>query len=532
MQAIATTPQRKTPRDKRQSGDGPHNTILPKELNAGVSSTQHSISASTTSGLAPQMNGDVQSPEDCAAGKVTPTASSRPKSMYDSPSTHQKAFKGQRSGNVSAIEGDGQRNSKAQKSLKRQSGSYIINSNLNCSPQPKNNRKSQTPGRSTATPSQAYAGPTFHASPAPSSLPMPKFLSKSVPEANKGAGLSARLENEAIEGLSPEISKGSPICENVERVQQHIGEESPLDIFFKADREEKARARQTSLRSPLLDEAEGGHLSIAAGATSGSPTPLLDHTRHHSRHPTNGSANGLFTMELEDERSISTAPQAKRLTLPTDLKRAISAPSNIITEPGRDEAAKRNASSLALKKLLLTPQPKRPVLESKSVPPSEGKKRHTPPVKESSGPFASSQAPPEIRILSRKQPASLPQLQRQFGSTVASGSSPRPRPPSSNLRQELSAPQTPVQGELPELPATPTPSHKSRRFAPPAPPTSQNQHSAAQNIPFPSLRPTVSPGIDPHSIQDTNDVSRMEEELRRVLKINVLGSEGATGVWS
>lgn len=530
MQATATTPQRKNPRDKRQPEDGPHNTNLPKELNAEVSSTQHSILASSASGLAQQMNGDVQPPEECAGEKITPTTPSRPRSMYDSPSTHQKAFKGQHSGNVSAIEGDGQRNKKAQKSQNRQSGSYIINSNINSTPQPKNNRKSQTPGRSSATPSQAYAGPTFHASPAPSSLPMPKFLSKSVPEVNKGAGLSARLENEAIGGVfSPESSEGSPMREKAERVQQYIGEESPLDIFFKADREEKARARQTCLRSPLLDDAEGGHLSTAAGAASGSPSPLLDHTRHHSRHPTNGSANGLFPMELEDERSTSTVPQAKRPTLPTDLKRAISAPSDIITEPGRDEAAKRNASSLALKKLLLTPQHKRPILESNSVPPSEGKKRHTPPVKESSGPFASSQAPPEIRILSRKQPASLPQLQKQFGSTLASGNSPRTRPPSSNLRQELSAPQTPVQSELPELPATPTPSQKSRLFASPAP---QSQHSAAQNMPFPSLHPTISPSIGPPSIQDTNDVLRMEEELRRVLKMNVLGSEGATGVRS
>jgi hypothetical protein len=532
MQATATTPQPKNPRDKRQQKpkDGSHNTILPEELNAEVPIAQHSISPQSTSGLSQQMNGDMPLREDYTGEVTTPTTPSRPRSMYDSPSIHQKASKGQHSGNVSAIEGDGQRNRKAQKSQNRQSGSYIINSNLNGTPQPKDNRKPQTPGRSSATSSRAYAGPTFHASPAPSSLPMPKFLSKSVPEVKKAAGLIARLENEASEGaLSPESSEGSPIREKAERFQQHMGEGSPLDIFFKADREEKARARQTSLRSPLLNGAEGGHLSTAAGATPGSLSPPLDHTRHHSRHTTNGSANGLFSMELEDERSISPATQAKRPTPPTDLKRAITAPSDIITEPGRDEAAKRNASSLALKKLLLTPQPQRPMPESKSVPTSEGRKRHTPPIKESSGPFAPAQAPPEIRILSRKQPASLPQLQKQFGPTPASGSSPRPRPPSSNLRQELSAPQTPVQSELPELPATPTPSNNSRLFAPPTP---QSQHNGAQNIPFPSLRPTVSPGVGPPSIQDTSDVLRMEEELRRVLKMNVLGSEGATGVRS
>jgi len=531
MQATATTPQQKGRRDKRQQKpkDGPHNTESPKELKTEPPNAQHSISAHSTSVLSQQMNGDMQLRQDYTGEETTPTTPSRPRSMYDSPSIHQKAFKGQQSGNVSAVEGEGQRNKKAQKSQNRQSGSFVINSNLNGTPQPKN-RKSQTPGRSSATPSQAYAGPTFHASPAPSSLPMPKFLSRSVPEVNKAAGLSARLENEASEGaLSPESMEGSPVCDKAERVRQHVKVESPLDLFFKADREEKARARQTSLRSSLLEGADGGHLPTAAGAPSGALSPLLDHARHHSRHLTNGSANGLFPMELEDQRSISPATQEKRPIPPMDLKRAISAPSDFITEPEQDAATKRNASSLALKKLLLAPQPRQPVSESKSLPSSEGRKRHIPPIKESSGPFASSQAPPEIRILSRKQPASLPQLQKQFGSTPASGSSPRPRPPSSNLRQELSAPQTPVQSELPELPATPTPSHNSRVFASPSP---RSLHNAAQEVPFPSLRPTVSPGVGPPSIQATNDVLRMEEELRRVLKMNVLGSDGATGVRS
>ena len=44
-----------------------------------------------------------------------------------------------------------------------------------------------TPGRDSGTPSRAYAGPTFHASPAASSLPMPKLFSRSLPNVNKPA---------------------------------------------------------------------------------------------------------------------------------------------------------------------------------------------------------------------------------------------------------------------------------------------------------------------------------------------------------
>lgn len=516
MQTIVATPQRKGRRDKRHyKTKGLSQSTDPHE---GPDTAQESISAQAIFSPPQQMGEDMQSDRNLNGQGIAPTTPSRPRSMCGSLSVHQKTSDGRHSGNVSAVESDGRRNKKAQNSHKRQSGSYVINSNLS--------GNAQTPGRSSATPLQAYAGPTFHASPAPSSLPMPKFLSKSVPEVNKSASLAARLETEALEGtLSPGSSEGSPIQEKAERKQQHITEESPLDIFFKADREEKARARQISSKSPLLDGV--GSRGTVTDATSGSP--LSDRSRHHSRQLTNGSTNGLFPMEMDDEKPNSPAHHQQRPSPPANLNRATSAPSDIMTRAGRDEATKRSASSLALKKLLLTPQPQRPVPQSKNHPSSEGRKRHTPPVKESSGPFKPSQSSgPEIRILSRNQPASLPQLQKQFGSTP-SVSSPRARPPSSNLRQELSAPQTPVQSDVPELPASPTPCQKGSSIAPLTP---RSEHDVGSSIPLPPLPPAVSPNMSPKPVQSANNVSRMEDELRRVLKLNVLGSDGATGVRS
>ncbi|EME43519.1 hypothetical protein DOTSEDRAFT_80876 [Dothistroma septosporum NZE10] len=96
-----------------------------------------------------------------------------------------------------------------------------------------------------ATPAkeQAYAGPTFQASPAAASLPKPKFFSKSVPNAVQHTTLQARLEREkdshTLES-SPESDSAAPAPTPPPR------DESPLDFFFKADRAEKAKSRSNS----------------------------------------------------------------------------------------------------------------------------------------------------------------------------------------------------------------------------------------------------------------------------------------------
>lgn len=526
MQSTVTTPQPKPRRNpRRQKAKNPSQSINTQK-GAEASSEANSIQSPTMSNLSQQIAALAEQSTANADMNNPLTTPPRTCPMYDSPSMQEAATKGLRSGNASAIESDGHRRKSLHKPQNRHSTSYS-NSNTNGTPQRK---KSQTPRKASATPSQAYAGPTFHASPAPSSLPMPKFFSKSVPEVNKANGLSAMMENEVSEGaMSQGSSDGSPMLDKAERVQQQTREQSPLDIFFKADRNEKARARQINSKSPLVNGTNSDNSSRTADTVPANPSSLFDPVRHHFRHPTDGSTNGLFPIDLEDERSSSPANQSKLLSHPTALNRATSAPSGIKTESQQDEAAKRSANSLALKKLLMTPQPQRPVPIAIKEPMSEGRKQHTPPVRESSGPFASSPtAKPKVQILSRKQPASLPQLQQQFGSTP-SDSSPRPRPPSSNLRKELSAPQSPVQNGVSELPASPTPSRGAGPFPPPNP---RSQHDVIHNTTFSPLRPTAFPSVGSPSIRATNDVSSMENELKRVLKLDILGSDGASGVRS
>ncbi|KAK3676421.1 hypothetical protein LTR78_003697 [Recurvomyces mirabilis] len=100
-----------------------------------------------------------------------------------------------------------------------------------------------------ATPAkeQAYAGPTFHNSPAPSTLPMPKFFSRSVP--GKGNPLAARMEGEK----TPEKTDSSPEPEVVSPIPPRNAIQSPLDMFFQADKQEREhRASSGGMLSPEM----------------------------------------------------------------------------------------------------------------------------------------------------------------------------------------------------------------------------------------------------------------------------------------
>jgi len=137
------------------------------------------------------------------------------------------------------------------------------------------------------TPSTAaYAGPTFHASPAPSALPIPSFYSKSVPDS---PGMKTMKES----------SQSPP--DGLPKLQLHR-EESPLDFFFKVDREEKARARSATLTA---SKPTGPFLPPSgAPQTSQTPPALTHQTR-----PQNSkriSSSGMFAMELDGDSSAGS----------------------------------------------------------------------------------------------------------------------------------------------------------------------------------------------------------------------------------
>ncbi|RYO45038.1 hypothetical protein AA0113_g10601 [Alternaria arborescens] len=134
----------------------------------------------------------------------------------------------------------------------------------------------------SATPAKvqaAYAGPTFHASPAPSALPIPKFLSRSVP-AKTRAGPPTPPPEDSSDSASPSPS-ASPSRAPVAVPPRD--EQSPLDLLFKADAAERAKGNH------------GRPLSYGAFNPVDAARP--QHFKHDSYH----SMNGVFPIELDGE---------------------------------------------------------------------------------------------------------------------------------------------------------------------------------------------------------------------------------------
>jgi hypothetical protein len=179
------------------------------------------------------------------------------------------------------------------------------------------------------TPMKAYAGPTFHASPAPSSLPIPKFFSKSVPSGTGHPSLQSRLEKE--ENVSPpeansSTSNSSPAMDEA-KPQPAAKHESPLDIFFKADQAEKsnrkslgAPAQKTSVLQP--PQAAPTHWASIYGVPP-----------KHARNASTGSAKDLFLMELDGAGHHSPEGHHRTTAAPPSMPYGDRTPPNKAASP-------------------------------------------------------------------------------------------------------------------------------------------------------------------------------------------------------
>jgi hypothetical protein len=134
----------------------------------------------------------------------------------------------------------------------------------------------------------AYAGPTFHASPAPSDLPLPKlakFLSRSVPAKTQVGPPTPPLEDTSDSASSPSPA-ASPSRPGIAVPQRNLA--SPLDLLFKADRAEKAKVDK---RSPA------------------SVNPFDSFSSGRPQHYKQDSYNAPFPIELDGENGhMYTSP--------------------------------------------------------------------------------------------------------------------------------------------------------------------------------------------------------------------------------
>lgn len=181
-----------------------------------------------------------------------------------------------------------------------------------------------------------YAGPTFHASPAPSALPMPSFFSKSVPDS--GLPPSLETENELDEESAPELTPSKPKA----RVARGDHESTPLDFLFKA----------------AIDARSNPQQSPEASSKSTGPAP----DSKIGQRPDSAS-NGIFSLELESSEQIVSDHSTPVSSYKDRMNALMSDGSPHSQRPELDDAQRR-LKTQELKHLLLNPRPQRPASAS------------------------------------------------------------------------------------------------------------------------------------------------------------------------
>lgn len=338
------------------------------------------------------------------------------------------------------------------------------------------------------TPSTAvYAGATFHASPAPSSLPIPSFFSKSVPEspglkALKSAPLSKQND-------SP------PPLPNPTAANQFQRQESPLDLFFRADREEKARARSAS--SANTTGATAGPfpppVSPRNAQTPPAPSSL---NRSHPGHQSKSSVGGIFAMEMESP-SPSTQYGPAFSTPYSERINAARADKPL----GRQKSQESTDRSEALKAYLFSGHISSPPPTTNSNPANGYPSPSTP--------------------LNSNSTASSQQTGPRFSNDItASTIGARASGRASGLRQEMTPTKTPTRTPDRSIfyQNSPTPSQTYGNTS--------NSNNLSAKFKAHSASPASSCGVS--SSKGGADLQGMEDSLRKVLKLDAAGSSSAT----
>ncbi|KAK3179678.1 hypothetical protein K4F52_008927 [Lecanicillium sp. MT-2017a] len=170
------------------------------------------------------------------------------------------------------------------------------NKNTQPSPDAQQQGRSTPPHRPGSTKSgiaTAFAGATFHASPAPSALPMPSFLAKSSGDSPSGG----RLKN-----IDPQYSP--PATDNEAHTPSYSSSapkarESPLDFMFRAQRQERGLQTQPTQNLP----------------PHGSPSQFSNYYHHQSPQtaPQHGrssakQSHGIDRAELDGTPGFSIGP--------------------------------------------------------------------------------------------------------------------------------------------------------------------------------------------------------------------------------
>ncbi|KKY25455.1 hypothetical protein UCRPC4_g01719 [Phaeomoniella chlamydospora] len=270
-------------------------------------------------------------------------------------------------------------------------------------------RKSPPVSQATPVKSAAYAGPTFHASPAASSLPIPKMFSKSLPEPS---AVLPQLISEDSEVGQTDSEEPTPTFTPEPKAR----EPSPLDFLFDAARQ--ARSSSGNQSTPSLK--------------SGNLSPSEDTARVNGHETPSNRSGTFFPLELDanndSPRTIGPAfatPYRDRM----NAYQSRQSPSEIMQGTLND--SERAAKAEALKKLLGHKSSPKPNVGS----PHSNDNTRPSPQRYHSGPNTPTQLVPGLASQSRQSPVSSnPGNDFPFRDIITQ------RPPSSKLRQQVSPP--------------------------------------------------------------------------------------------
>jgi hypothetical protein len=362
-----------------------------------------------------------------------------------------------------------------------------------------------------STPSTtAYAGATFHASPAPSALPIPSFYSKSVPD-SPGVKVLKAKDASLSDSPTPVPTLNTPLQQKT----QFQREDSPLDFFFRVDREEKARAKSASSSQNAVTAT--GPFNPPGKSPRVSRTPPATGGQNHTRHSSKVSPSAIFAMELDGDGSTGS-PIGPAFSTPYAERINAVRPSQ---QPFQDAQAALERSE-ALKAYLFSGQQL----------PSPSTQTANPFPANSVLPQAQTSAaarPNHIATLHHSRSAGYPQRPHQNSHPFSYDLKPpihasRTSGRTSGLRQEVTPTRTPT--ETPErntgYSSSPTPSR-----------TYGHANSSDTNDFIGNIKPhTSSVHASSHSVSSGDrgaDIQGMEDSLRKILKLDSAGSSGVTG---
>ncbi|KAJ5080998.1 hypothetical protein N7456_013708 [Penicillium angulare] len=206
-----------------------------------------------------------------------------------------------------------------------------------------------TSSQSNGTPQpkdSAYAGPTFHASPAPSALPIPSFFSKSLPESDLAPTIETDSDSPDMDG-DHETTPSKPRSRPTPQPTANEPKPTPLDFLFKA----AVQARQSN-----------NHMG-SPESTSRVCSPQTDSKALHSNPP-----GGLFPFDMdsaEQSRASSIGPSFAPSY--QDRMKALR-PTNSGPAQSSETEEQRRMKTEQLKHLLLNPPAQKSASASVSPP--------------------------------------------------------------------------------------------------------------------------------------------------------------------